>query len=165
MALALHPQGHGGRPDPLPNTAKVTGVDVLGGPHGTVSAEDSASVDLLQPTRDPDPLPPAAPPAAKPAGQGGVLGVSQRPVSGRASLRGASGCVSRAFRAVVSGRQIRRVTFFVDGKRVARRSARGNQRSFSLRVRPGGMRPRRPPGDRPRGVPHRLGHPPADATC
>jgi len=124
-------------PDPLPNTAKVTGVDPLGGPHGTVAAEDSASVDLLQPTRAPDPEP--TPPALAPAAQGGVLGVTQRPVSGRAALRGASGCVSRAFRAVVSGRQIRRVTFFVDGKRVARRSARGNQRSFSLRVRPASL--------------------------
>ena len=118
-------------PDPLPNTAKVTGVDVLGGPRGTVSAEASASVDLLQPARTPDP----APPAAQPAAQGGVLGVTQRPVSGRARLRGASGCVSRPFRAVVSGRQIRRVTFFLDGKRVARRTGR----NFSTRIRPASL--------------------------
>jgi uncharacterized repeat protein (TIGR01451 family) len=113
-------------PDPLPNTAKVTGVDALGGPHGTVEAQDSASVDLLQPS---------SPPAVTPQGQ--VLGQTQRPVSGRARLRGASGCVSRPFRAVVSGRQIRSVTFFVDGRRVARRTVRGNQRSFSTRIRPG----------------------------
>ena len=68
-----------------------------------------------------------------------MLGVTQRPVAGRARLRGASGCVSRAFRAVVSGRQIRRVTFFVDGRRVARRTARGNQRSFTARIRPAGL--------------------------
>ncbi len=85
--------------------------------------------------------PPAGPPALpvarpRPAAQGQVLGVSQRPVAGRARLRGASGCVHRPFRAVVSGRQIRRVTFFVDGRRVARRTARGNQRSFSARIRP-----------------------------
>ena len=117
-------------PDPLPNTAKVTGVDPIGDPHSTVSAVDSASVDLLQPERTPDPTP--DPPAAAPAPQGGVLGVTQRAVSGRAALRGASGCVNRAFRAVVAGRQIRRVTFFLDGKRVARRTAA----SFSTRIRP-----------------------------
>jgi uncharacterized repeat protein (TIGR01451 family) len=122
-------------PDPLPNTAKVTGVDPIGDPHSTVTAEDSASVDLFDPPHSPPP-PEPTPPAAQPAGQVQVLGLTQRPVSGRASLRGASGCVSRPFRAVVSGRQIRRVTFFVDGKRVARRTARGNQRSFTARIRP-----------------------------
>ena len=76
-------------PDPLPNTTKVTGVDPIGDPHSTVSAVDSASVDLLQPERTPDPTP--DPPAAAPAPQGGVLGVTQRAVSGRAALRGASG--------------------------------------------------------------------------
>ncbi|MCQ7030031.1 hypothetical protein MRO55_26380, partial [Escherichia coli] len=30
-------------PDPLPNTARATGVDEIGGPSGTVEAEDSAS--------------------------------------------------------------------------------------------------------------------------
>lgn len=120
-------------PDPLPNTAKVTGVDPIGDPHSTVTAEDSASVDLLDPPTSPEPTPPAA----QPAGQVQVLGLTQRPVSGRARLRGASGCVSRPFRAVVSGRRIRRVTFFVDGRPVARRTARGNQRSFSARIRPG----------------------------
>jgi hypothetical protein len=109
-------------PDPLTNTARVTGTDVLGGPRGTVTAEDSATVDLLH-------APPAAtPPAAAPS-QGGVLGETQRPLRGRARISGASGCTSHAFRAVVKGRQIRRVTFFVDGRRVA-------QRRLSARIRP-----------------------------
>ena len=140
----------------------MTGVDPLGDPHSTVSAEDSASVDLLQPERTPDPTP--DPPAAAPAAAGRVLGVTQRAVSGRAALRGASGCVNRAFRAVVAGRQIRRVTFFVDGQRVARR--RHAAASELQHADPAGEAPlRRPPGHRPGGVPRRLGHPPADATC
>jgi uncharacterized repeat protein (TIGR01451 family) len=34
-------------PDPLPNTATTTGVDILGGDKGTVTDDDSASVDIL----------------------------------------------------------------------------------------------------------------------
>ena len=92
---------------------------------------------------------------------------TQRPVSEDVpACSGASGCVSRGrLPAVVSGRQIRRVTFFVDGRRVARRTARGNQRSFTARIRPARLGLRRPPGHRPRGVPDRLGHPPAHAAA
>jgi hypothetical protein len=115
-------------PDPLTNTARVTGVDTLGGPRGTVTDEDSATVELLQPA--------ATPPASAPPSQIAVLGETERPLRGRAHISGASGCTSRAFRAVVGGRQIRRVTFSVDGRRTARRSARGNQRRFSARIRP-----------------------------
>ena len=53
-------------------------------------------------------------------------------VSGRASLRGPSGCVKQAFRARVSGRAIESVTFFMDGKRMKRVTS-GNA---SLRVAP-----------------------------
>ena len=110
-----------GDPDPLPNTVHVTGKDPKG---GTVEDEDSASVDLTQP--------------AKTAPQQQVLGAqSQRQVRGRARLRGPSGCVYRTFRMSVSGRQIRRVTFFVDGRRVAIRRARNGQRTFTARVTPG----------------------------
>ena len=40
-------------------------------------------------------------------------------------------------RATVRGRQIRRVTFFVDGRRVAIRKAKSGQRTFKARIRPG----------------------------
>ena len=56
---------------------------------------------------------------------------------GRARLRGPSGCVYRTFRTNVTGRQIRRVTFFVDGRRVAIRQARNGQRTFTAKVTPG----------------------------
>jgi hypothetical protein len=85
------------------------------------------------------PGPPHAPEPTPVAGQQ-VLGAQQarpRQVRGRARLRGPSGCVYRTFRANVSGRQIRRVTFFVDGRRVAIRRARNGQRTFTARVTPG----------------------------
>ena len=53
-------------------------------------------------------------------------------VSGRAALRGPSGCVKQAFRARVAGRRIESVTFFMDGKRVKRVTS-GNA---SLRIVP-----------------------------
>ena len=110
----------------------VTGTDQIGGPSGTVEAEDSASVDLIQPA------PPATP--SKPAAQQQVLGAQQQATPhGTARLRGPSGCVYRPFNATVSGRQIRRVTFFVDGRRVVIRTAKRGQRSFKARIRPGAM--------------------------
>jgi hypothetical protein len=54
-------------------------------------------------------------------------------VSGRAALRGPSGCVRQAFKARVAGRSIASVTFFVDGRQV-KRVARGG--AFRLKVNP-----------------------------
>ena len=117
-------------PDPLPNTATVTGTDVLGGPAGTVTDQDSASVDVLQ-------RPAAAQaPAAEPAAEIHVLG--QRAVSGRARLNGPSGCTARPFTAVVSGRQIRRVTFYLDGRRFRQVNARTGRTRFTVRINPAG---------------------------
>jgi hypothetical protein len=118
-------------PDPLPNTVHVTGKDKIGGPSGTVEADDSASVDLIQDT-------PAQ--QVKPAPQQGVLAAQEQSAPrGRARLQGPSGCVYRPFNAKVSGRQIRRVTFFVDGRRIVIRKAKSGQRTFKLRVRPGSL--------------------------
>jgi hypothetical protein len=78
-------------------------------------------------------------PPAKPAAQQQVLGQTQRPPRGSARLTGPSGCVYRPFNAVVRGRQIRRVTFFLDGRRVARRNGRSGQRRFTARIRPGSL--------------------------
>jgi len=79
----------------------------------------------------PAPKPPAA--AAAPAAQQ-VLG--RRTISGRAGLQGPSGCVSRPFTAVVRGRQIRRVTFFLDGRRYATVRSRAGRTRFAARFRP-----------------------------
>ena len=120
-------------PDPLPNTVHVTGEDPDG---DIVEDEDSASVDILQPTKAIDPPPPAAAIAPAPAQQVLAATQQQRPARGTARLQGPSGCVSRPFNAVVRGRQLRRVTFFVDGRRVATRSVRRGQRLVTLRIRP-----------------------------
>jgi hypothetical protein len=84
--------------------------------------------------------PPHSPPACTPpaASQQQVLAVEQQGTPrGRARLRGPSGCVSHPFTATVSGRQVRRVAFFLDGRRVVVRRAKRGQRSFKVRIRPG----------------------------
>jgi hypothetical protein len=63
-----------------------------------------------------------------------VLG--RRTVSGRARLQGPSGCVARPFTVVVRGRQIRRVTFRLDGRRTVILRARAGQTRFAARFRP-----------------------------
>src|SRR3954453_12693535 len=113
-------------PDPLPNTVHVTGKDKLGGPSGTVEDEDSAVVDLTQP-----------PAKTTPAPQHQVLAAEQQSTPrGRAPLSGPSGCVYKPFDATVRRRQIRRVTFFVDGRRIVIRKAKSGQRTFKARIRP-----------------------------
>lgn len=121
-----------GDPKPLLNTATTTGVDVLGGDKGTVTDDDSASVEIL-PVTPPTVVPPTVVP-----GQIQVLG--EQAVSGRAALSGASGCTSRAFNATVRGRQIRRVTFYVDGRRLKVVNARAGRTRYTARVSPAGRR-------------------------
>jgi hypothetical protein len=56
-------------------------------------------------------------------------------VSGRSRLRGPSGCVSKPFRAVVTGRQMQQVTFLLNGKRIKTvRVKRGAQPESTQRV-------------------------------
>ena len=144
-------------PDPLPNTARATGEDPDG---GKVEDEDSDAVDICRRTRRRRRIPP-------PVVAAGSSRCSPPPSSsaprGNARLTGPSGCVYRPFTAVVRGRQIRRVTFFLDGRRVVVRNGRNGQRRFTARIRPGSLRLRRPPGDRPRAVPYRLEDPVAHA--
>ena len=58
------------------------------------------------------------PPSSTPTPPGSGESCPRRSLSGRAVLRGPSGCVKTAFRARVRGRSISSVTFFVDGRRV-----------------------------------------------
>jgi hypothetical protein len=55
--------------------------------------------------------------------------------SGRARLLGPSGCLRRAFRARVSGREITSVTFTLDGRVLKR--IKGRRATYSVRVQPG----------------------------
>jgi Domain of unknown function DUF11/Prealbumin-like fold domain len=59
-------------------------------------------------------------------------------ISGRARLRGPSGCVRGPFTATVRGRRIARVTFYRDGKRIKTINAKPGQRKFTVKVKPGG---------------------------
>ena len=60
-------------------------------------------------------------------------------VKGTARLSGPSGCVKKAFNATVRGRRIAKVTFFVDGRKVADAHGRTGQRTFRYTVRPNGL--------------------------
>jgi hypothetical protein len=76
------------------------------------------------------PVTTTTPPSVTPPGSG-ILPESI--VSGRAQLRGPSGCVE-AFRARVTGRSIASVAFFLDGKMVKRYTA--SRTSYTIRLSP-----------------------------
>jgi hypothetical protein len=80
------------------------------------------------PVAPPVVTPPTATPTVLPKPDIEVLG--QEVVSGRSQLRGPSGCVGRKVKATVRGRQIARVVFSLDGKRVKTVKGAG---SFSVR--------------------------------
>ena len=78
--------------------------------------------------------PPVVPPVNPPANPPGSGELPEEVVSGRARLRGPSGCVKQAFRARVSGRQFRSVAFFVDGKLVKQINKRKSV--YKVKIRP-----------------------------
>jgi hypothetical protein len=80
---------------------------------------------VTKPTVTPNTVPPTVTP------DGGVL--PETIVSGRAQLRGPSGCLKQAFKARVSGRSIASVTFFVDGRKVKKIGA---GKAFALKLNP-----------------------------
>jgi hypothetical protein len=73
------------------------------------------------------------------AGTQQVLG--ERVEGGTAKLAGASGCQRKAFKVKVSGKQIRKVAFTIDGKRVNKvtKSAAGSV--YAITVRPNSFKP------------------------
>lgn len=85
--------------------------------------------------------PPSAPapgqpgqPAVTPEGEPLVLG--EQIVAGQARLRGPRRCVNRTFTAVVAGRQIRRVVFMVDGRRIGTVTQPNSRGQFTIRINP-----------------------------
>jgi hypothetical protein len=126
-------------PAQVDNVAKVCGdfdaedVDPM-----TVCDDDPHTFTVPPPGSPPGDNPPGANPPSStpnvvPPPGGGVLPVSI--ASGRASLRGPSGCVKQAFKARVSGRSIASVTFYVDGRKV--KTISGKRAAYVLQVRPG----------------------------
>jgi hypothetical protein len=124
-----------GEEDPIHNIATATGKDEW---DRTVTDTDDHDVDIIEIDTIVPPAPPVTPPALTPPGAIQVLG--EQAVSGRATLRGQTGCASRVFTATVSGRQIRRVTFYVDGRRVRQVNARNGRTRFTARINPAGRR-------------------------
>ena len=112
--------------------AQVDNVAKVCGDYGdtTVCDENPHTFTVPPPTTPPTENPPSSTPNGTPP-SGGVL--PEEIVSGRAALRGPSGCVRKAFKARVAGRSIASVTFFVDGRRVKRVSRGG---AFTLKVKP-----------------------------
>ena len=68
----------------------------------------------------------------------GTLAAKSRRVAANASLRGLKRCVTKPFTAVVRGRGIKRVTMFVNGKKV--RTMAGGRTRYALRVSPAAAR-------------------------
>ena len=119
------------------NTATATGTNSDG---KSATDSGSASIPLTQPPGPPGtpvtpvaPQNPQTPGGTPPAGEGGVL--PETIVSGRARLRGPSGCVHRAFTARV--RSIARVRFYVDGRLV--KTIDDRRRLYTVKVRPRGL--------------------------
>lgn len=113
--------------DGVDNVATVAATDV-NGRHATGS--DGAATVLARPA------PEIRPVAVQPQVEGASV------QSGRAKLRGPTGCPSsrRATKAVVTGRQIKSVVFYVDGRRVRKVTSSQALRRWSITLRPGTMR-------------------------
>jgi hypothetical protein len=126
-------------PAQVDNIAEVCGdYQPPQGDKKTVCADNPHTFTVPPPDTPPaPPTPPTTPttPESTPTPPGGSGVLPETIVSGRAALRGPSGCVKQAFRARVRGRSIASVTFFVDGRHVKRIS--GKHSVYSLTVRPG----------------------------
>jgi len=125
-------------PAQVDNVAEVCG-DYPPGPTTKV-CDDNPHTFIVPPPPTPPETPPVTPPAdtppgstpsgTPPAGEGDVL--PEEVISGRAVLRGPSGCVKQAFTARVSGRAIKKVTFSVDGRRIKT----DTKSSFAVKINP-----------------------------
>ncbi len=123
------------------DTAAVVNTACAEGMDGGTEVEDCASATVTLTPKTPGGTTPGGttPGGTTPGGTtpGGTPGGGTLPetiASGRASLRGPSGCVKQAFRARVTGRSLASVTFLVDGKQVKRFT--GARDVYSIRVNP-----------------------------
>jgi hypothetical protein len=127
------------------NVGNVTAKDSLGG--RDVADSDPATTRLTQPTTQTTPTPPTTggPTARRPSPTPASALAIPRPRVGvpgpavpdaSAKLRGPSGCVSRLFRATVSGDGIARVDFLLDGRLYRRITASGGRTRFSIKIDP-----------------------------
>jgi hypothetical protein len=124
------------------NVADVTGTDEN---HNVVTDEDTFTTTLTQPPPPSTPQPPVTPvtpaQAVAPAQQqvAGVTATSPR--RGTAALRGPRACPrTTTVSATVTGRQIRRVTFLVGGKKVKTMTKADRNGRFVLKLRMSSLR-------------------------
>ena len=119
------------------------GGETPGGDHP--GGDDTPAGDPTPPATTEPPAPTTAPaPEAPPATTPPVTGPILKPMidilgddaeSGRSKMSGSSGCVDTTARATVSGRQIETVTFYLDGKKVKRMTAKVAQTKFRFSTR------------------------------
>ncbi|MEA2195652.1 MAG: hypothetical protein QOG42_2112, partial [Solirubrobacteraceae bacterium] len=109
------------------DTVTVTGVDSNG---NTTTATAQATVTLT-----PAPPPPPPPPPAQ------AVAAVTAAAPGSARISGPTGCVAVAFNAIVTGKRIRRVTFYLDGKRVRSLTRPNSGTRYALKVNPGSLSP------------------------
>ena len=116
------------------NEAEVCGDYVPGeGEPVEVCDTDTHTVTVPPAQTPPTNNPPTNnPPVVTPPPGSGEL--PEEVLSGRARLRGPSGCVNKAFRARVTGRAIRSVAFFVDGKLV--KQINKSKSTYKVTIRP-----------------------------
>jgi uncharacterized repeat protein (TIGR01451 family) len=99
----------------LVNTAQVAGAAVGGAPVHSVTDDDTVATPLTQPAR--------------------IAVLPETIVSGAAKLSGPAACVSKKFTTKVTGRRIKSVTWFIDGKKVrtfTNKSGEASRTSFSV---------------------------------
>lgn len=85
------------------------------------------------------PLQPLVPATPQDPGQQQVLG--ERVSPGSAHIAGASGCQRKAFKVAVNGKNISKVTFSIDGKRVGKVRASASKNNWSISVNPNSYKP------------------------
>jgi hypothetical protein len=119
----------------------------------TGSGRGSVKVTVLKsppppPPPPPPPSPPVAPPPPPPAppappttGSGTApQGVKGSVAPGTAKIKGKTGCVTQNFNVTVTGRQIRRVVFTLDNKRIKTLTKPNAGSAFRLPVKPGTLK-------------------------
>ncbi|MEA2248122.1 MAG: hypothetical protein QOH46_2651 [Solirubrobacteraceae bacterium] len=122
------------------NVADVKGTDENA---RVVTDEDSFTTTLTQPAPPSIPTPPSTPvtPQSAPAQQVAGVTATSRSARGTAALRGPRACPrTGTVAATVTGRQIRRVTFFVGGKKVKTVTKADRNGRWTLNVRTGSLR-------------------------
>jgi hypothetical protein len=122
-------------------TIQVANAMQRSGNQKTAAGHGRAVVTVPTPPPPPPPPPPTPTPPPTPAPQSGVsptAGSSGSPAS--ATIHGPTGCQAKNFNVTVTGKQIRKVVFFLNGKRIKTLSKPNAGRAFRLPVRPGTLK-------------------------